>query len=73
MVASVVNCLTLTFSKNFSETTGPISFKFHVPPPGKGVKKVYIFHRDHLTKMAMSICGKNLKKFSFPEPLSLLP
>ena len=33
-----------TFSKDFfSETTGPVSFKFHVQPPGKGGKKIYTF------------------------------
>ena len=39
---SVVNCLS-TFTKNFSsESTRPISFKVHMQPSGKGLKKVYI-------------------------------
>ena len=37
----------------FSETTGTISFKFHIQPPGKGVNKVYIFRLGHMTKMAL--------------------
>ena len=38
---SHVNCLS-TFSKGyFSETTGPISFRFHMQPSSKGGKKVY--------------------------------
>ena len=66
MVASVVH-LTSTSSKDFfSETTGPISFKFHMQPPGKGVKKAYIYCPGHMTKMAtMPIYGKNLKKNFF--------
>ena len=42
-----------TFSKDFSsETTGPISFKFHMQPLDRGGKKVCIFRPGHLTKMA---------------------
>ena len=60
-----------TFSKDFSsETTGPISIKFHMQPLDRGGKKVYIFRPDHMTKMAaMPIYDKNLKKSSSPEPL----
>ena len=59
-----------TFSKDFSsETTGPISIKFHMQPLDRGEKKVCIFRPGHMTKMAaMPIYGKNLKKSS-PEPL----
>ena len=60
-----------TFSKDFSsETTGPISIKFHMQPLDRGGKKVYIFRPGHMTKMAaMPIYRKNLKKSSSPEPL----
>ena len=60
-----------TFSNDFSsETTGPISIKFHMPPLDRGRKKVYIFRPCHMTKMAaMLIYGKSLKKSSTPEPL----
>ena len=63
MVVSVV-CRPSTFSKDFSsETTGPMSIKFHMQPLDRGGKKVYIFHPGHMTKMAaMPIYGKNLKK-----------
>ena len=56
-----------TFSKDFSsETTGPISIKFHMQPLDRGGKKVCIFRPGHLTKMAvMPIYGKNLKKIFF--------
>ena len=41
---------------------------------GRGGKKVYIFHLDHMTMMAATpIYGKNLKKSSSPEPLGRLP
>ena len=60
-------CLS-TFSKDFfSETTRPISIKFHVQPLDRGKKKVYIFRLGHMTKMAaMPIYSKNLKKCSTP-------
>ena len=60
---SHVSCLS-TFSKGFcSETTGSISFKFHMQSSSKGGKKVYIFDLGHMTKLvAMPIYGKNLKK-----------
>ena len=60
-----------TFSKDFSsETTGPISIKFHMQPLNRGGKKVYIFRPGHMTKMAaMPIYGNNFKKSSSPEPL----
>ena len=50
-----------TFPEDFSsETTGPTSFKFHMQPPGKGGKKVYIFGPGYMTKMAtIPINGKN--------------
>ena len=53
-----------TFSKDFSsETTVPISIKFHMQPLDRGGKKVYIFRPGHMAKMAaMPIYGKNLKK-----------
>ena len=41
-----------TFSKDFSESTGLISYKFHVQCPGKGGKKVYIFCPCHTTRIA---------------------
>ena len=74
MVASVVGCPS-TSSKDFSsETSGPISTKFHIQPPGNGRKKVYIiFGPRHLTKMAtMPIYGKNLKKSCSQKTLSRL-
>ena len=51
---SHVSCLS-TFSEDLlSETTGPISCKFHTQPP--------LFSQGHMTKMAtMLINGKNLK------------
>ena len=56
----LVSCLS-TFSKDFSETAGPISIKFHKQPPGDRRKKVYIFGLGHMTKMAaMPIYGKTL-------------
>ena len=76
MVVSGVLCLSSvcrpsTFSKDFSsETTGPISIKFHMQSLDRGGKKVCIFRPGHMTKMAaMPIYGKNLKKSSSPEPL----
>ena len=67
-------CLSI-FSKDFSsETTGPISIKFHMQPLDRGGKEVYIFRPDYMTKMAATpIYGKNLKTSSSPEPLSRLP
>ena len=42
-----------TFSKDLSsETTGPISTKFHMQPLDRGGKKVCIFRPGHMTKMA---------------------
>ena len=69
-----VSCLS-TFSKGFfSETTGLISFKFHMQPSSKGGKKAYIFCPGHMTMMAaMPMYGKNLKKSSSPESLGQLP
>ena len=41
------------FSKDFSsETSGPISIKFHMLPPGKGGKNVHIRGGGYMTKMA---------------------
>ena len=67
--------LSSTFSKGFSsETTGPISFKFHIQLSGKEGKKVYIFGGGHMTKMAtMPIYNNIIKKYSFLEPLGQLP
>ena len=49
-----------------SETTGPISFKFHRQTSSKAGKKVDIFGSGHMIKMAaMPIYGKNLKKIFF--------
>ena len=73
MVASVV-CPPSTSSKDFSETTGPISIEFHMQSPDNGGKKVYIFGPGHMTKMvAMPIYRKKLKKSSSPEPQGQLP
>ena len=60
-------CLSI-FSKDFSsETTGPISIKFHMQSLNRRGKKVYIFRPGHMTKMdAMPIYNKNLKKCSTP-------
>ena len=58
---SPISCLS-TFSKGFSsETTGPISLQFHMQPPSKGQKKVYIFGLGHMTKIVtMPICVKKI-------------
>ena len=79
MVVSVVRLASSvrrpsTFSKDFSsETTGPISIKFHMQPLDRGGKKVYIFRPGHITKMAvMPIYGKNLKKFFFSRTTKLI-
>ena len=62
-----------TFSKDFSsETTGPISIKFHMQALDRGGKKVCIFRPGHLTKMA-AMPIKTLKKSSSPEPLCRFP
>ena len=60
-----------TISNNFSsETTGPISSKFHIQLPGPLGKKSCSNGLGHMTNMAaMPIYGKNLKKSSSPEPL----
>ena len=43
----VISCLP-TFSKDFSsEATGPISLQFHIQPPGKGEKKLYLLSSSH--------------------------
>ena len=51
-----------TSSKDFSsETTKPVSIKFHMQSPGKGRKRAYTFGPGHTIKMAaMPIYGKNL-------------
>ena len=60
------------FSKDFSETTGPIAVKFHIQPPGKKGKKVFTFGPGHMTKVASMLKNaQNLKKSS-PEPLGRL-
>ena len=39
-----------TSSKDFSsETTGLVSFKFHMQPPSKVGKKVYMCGQGHMT------------------------
>ena len=46
-----------------SETTGPISFKFHMQLQAKG-ERFFIFGPGHMTKMAaMPIYGKTFKQF----------
>ena len=35
----------------FSETIEPISIKFHMQPPGKGGRQVYIVCPGHITKI----------------------
>ena len=63
MVASNVYRPSSTVSRNFSETTGPTSIKFHMQSPGKEGNKVYIFGVGHMVKIAaMPIHGKNPKK-----------
>ena len=58
-------CLSTFSMEFFSETTGPISIKFHMQPLNRRGKKVYIFRLGHMTKMAATpINGKNLKKSS---------
>ena len=54
------------FSKDFfSVTAESISLKFHMQPPGREEKKLYIFNPVHMTKLAaMPIYGKNLTKLS---------
>ena len=68
-------CMLTAFLNIFSsETTGPVEVKFHVEPPMDGRKKIYSNGLGHMTKMAvMSTYGKNIKKFSFPEPKGLRP
>ena len=62
-----------TFSNIFfSETTGPIEAKFYVEPPWDGGTKVCSNGPGHMTKMAtIPIYGKNLTKYSSPEPKGL--
>ena len=59
-----------TFSNIFSsETAWPIKAKFYDEPPWEKGTKVCINGLGHMTKMAaMPIYGKNLKKYSSPEP-----
>ena len=66
MVGFIVLGLLSTFSEEFfSETTVPISVKFHMQPPGKVGKKVYLFGPGHRTKLAtMPIYGTYLKNSS---------
>ena len=59
-----------TISNFSSETTGPIATKFHIQPPGPSGKKSCSNSLGHMTTMAaMPIYGKNLKKYSSPEPI----
>ena len=47
----------------------PIKAKFHVETPKEGGTKVYINGPGHMTKMAATpIYGKNLQKYSPPDP-----
>ena len=64
----------LTLSKDFFfETTGPISFSFHMQSFGKRAKKVYTFGTGHMSEMAaMPIYGTHPKNSS-REALSQLP
>ena len=56
----------------YSETSLPISVKFHMQPLGSGGTKICWNGPGHMTKMAfMPKYGKNLKKSS-PEPLGQL-
>ena len=41
------NCLSTSSEEFPSETTGQISFKFHMQPPGKEGRKVYVWSRSH--------------------------
>ena len=70
MYVCVYVCCMSTFSNIFfSKTTGPIKAKFHVEPPWDGETKICSNGLGQMTKMAaMPIYGKNLKKFSSPEP-----
>ena len=74
MVTSAVR-LSSTFSKDFfSETTGPISYKFHMQPQAKVERKfiyfVQVFDQDG--SYAHNHTVKTLKKSS-SEPLGGLP
>ena len=71
---SHVSCLS-TFSKGFSpETTGSISFNFHMQPPSKEGKNVYIFGLGHITMVAASpVYSKNIEKSFSLKPLGRLP
>ena len=63
-------CCMSTFSNIFSsETSGPIEAKIHMEPPWDRGTKVCSNGPGHMTKMAhVPIYGKNLKKYSSPEP-----
>ena len=54
-----ISCLSTKSKGLSSETSGPISFKFHMQPCSKGGNKVYIFRPGHNAKMAATpIYGK---------------
>ena len=59
-----------TFSNFFFlESAWPIEAKLYIEPPWDGRMQVYTTGPSHVTKMAvMPIYGKNLKKYSSPEP-----
>ena len=61
----------------FSQTIGPIEFKFHVKTPYDKIAKIYSKHLGHMTKMAaMPIYGKNPLKIFFSRtrrPMTLGP
>ena len=53
----------------FSETIGPIEFKFHVKIYCNKLKKIYKNCFGHMTKIAdMPVYGTNPLKSSSPEP-----
>ena len=69
MYACMYLCSMSTFSNISSETTGPTKVKFHMEPSWDGGTKVCLIGPGHVSKMAaMPIYGKDLKKFSSPEP-----
>ena len=59
-----------TISNIFSsENAWPTEAKFYVEPPWEGVTKNYKNGPGHMTKIAATtIYGKNLLKYSAPEP-----
>ena len=64
-----------TISNNiFPETAWLIVTKFHIQPPGPLGMKKCSNGLGHMTKMAaMPMYGKNIKKYSPPEPVDQWP